>query len=264
MGVGAYISAFLERSGELRIRIGAVSRIPLYAHVTWIIAIALVYTTMYYVFRGTPLHVWLAIVSTIVVFASILVHELSHVVAARRRGFTTNSITMSFLGGLARIDGIPRTPADEAVIAIAGPALSILVGTAFLLATYGAIAASASAEVARLLIVVAAINLAIGLYNLIPVHPTDGGRLLHALLWKMRNNRHEATQISALLTFVMASALIGTAASIYLIFHRPNAIVYVIVGFILLVTAKTHYVNAKNSNADLRAGERERDPAHSG
>jgi Zn-dependent protease len=262
--VGAYISAFLERSGELRIRIGAVSRIQLYAHVTWIIAIALVYTTMYYIFRGTPLHAWLAILSTIIVFASILAHELAHVAVASRRGLATHSVTMSFLGGLARIDGIPRTPSDEAAIAIAGPALSILVGSAFLLAAYGAIAASASAEASRFLIVVAAINLAIGLYNLIPIHPTDGGRLLHALLWKLRNNRHEATQISALLTFVMASALIGTAASVYLIFHRPNAIVYVIVGFILLVTAKTHYVNAKNSNADLRAGERERDPARPG
>lgn len=108
------------------------------------------------------------------VFGSVLVHELGHALVARQLHVPVAGIELNFFGGAARMIGMPRRPADEIMIAAAGPAVSFaLGGLAMLLA---------GASGAGLLYTAAWVNLILGAFNLIPALPMDGGRILRALL----------------------------------------------------------------------------------
>ncbi|MEZ4316886.1 MAG: site-2 protease family protein [Myxococcota bacterium] len=119
-----------------------------------------------------------AFVTTVVVgvalFTSVLLHELGHALAARHYGIGTDNITLYPFGGIASITGMPRSARQELVIAIAGPAVN---GALFLA---GALLWGALGW--RVLLTVAALNLMMGLFNLIPAFPMDGGRVLRAAL----------------------------------------------------------------------------------
>ena len=107
-------------------------------------------------------------------FGSVLLHELGHALAARYYGIETAHITLYPFGGVAAISQMPRNPLQELVIAIAGPAVN---GGLFLL--FGALSLGFGSWVAGGL---ALMNLAMGMFNLIPAFPMDGGRVLRALL----------------------------------------------------------------------------------
>lgn len=115
---------------------------------------------------------------TLLAFGSVLLHELGHALMARRLGVPVSDIELHFFGGAARMTEQPRTPGDEIAIAAAGPAVS------FALAGLGlGLAALTGATVFGLLAIV---NLIIGAFNLIPAFPSDGGRILRALLARKR------------------------------------------------------------------------------
>lgn len=136
------------------------------------------------------------------VFVCVVLHELGHSLAARRFGVPTHSITLYPIGGVARLGFIPRNPRHELVIAIAGPAVNLLIACLLvpvLLLTglpgwedQAAPAYGASTYVAALLVG----NLAMILFNLIPAFPMDGGRVLRSLIaWK--GHYRLATEIAA-------------------------------------------------------------------
>jgi Zn-dependent protease len=109
-----------------------------------------------------------------IAFASVVLHELGHALVARRLGVHVAGIELGFLGGAAKMVNLPRTPRDELMIAAAGPAVSLMLGGAFI----GVGAVFASSFVAM----IGWINLVIAGFNLIPALPMDGGRILRALL----------------------------------------------------------------------------------
>ena len=110
--------------------------------------------------------------------ASVLVHELGHALVARRLGVPTASIELHFFGGAAQITGMPKRPRDEIAIAAAGPAVS------FALAGLGHGLAAVTGL--PLLSLLGWVNLALGAFNLLPVFPSDGGRILRAWLARRR------------------------------------------------------------------------------
>ena len=136
----------------------------------------------------------------IAVFACVVLHELGHAVAARRYGITTPDITLLPIGGLARLSRIPENPAEEIVIAIAGPLVNVVIAAILILilgakfdpATVTSIENSTPGFLTRL----AAVNIWLVLFNLIPAFPMDGGRVLRALL-AFRLGRRRATEIAA-------------------------------------------------------------------
>ncbi|MDF1563152.1 MAG: M50 family metallopeptidase [Deltaproteobacteria bacterium] len=146
------------------------------------------------IFGGGLPGLWL----TLLVLASVLAHELGHSVMARRLGIGIEGITLYPFGGVARMRSMPEKPRDEVIIAAAGPAVSLLLAGAFFTAFLFV--------GGELLMNLAAINAVLGIFNLIPALPMDGGRIFRALLAE-RLGFLRATTIAAKVARVAAVGL---------------------------------------------------------
>ncbi len=128
---------------------------------------------------------------------SLLAHELGHALTARQFGIATQSITLHGLGGVAKIKGEPRTAKQEFLVAIAGPAVSFFLAGAFHLVA----AVSANATMPIMLVVaflyLSYANLVLGVFNMLPGLPLDGGRILRAAVWHFKKDRNQATLVAA-------------------------------------------------------------------
>ena len=136
----------------------------------------------------------------IAIFACVLAHEYGHALAARRYGIATPDITLLPIGGVARLERMPENPVEEIVVALAGPAVNVVIaailflvlGAGFDMASLTALDSPAASLLAQL----ASLNLFLVLFNLLPAFPMDGGRVLRALL-ALRRGQAEATAIAA-------------------------------------------------------------------
>lgn len=145
----------------------------------------------------------LGLLAALGLFLSVLIHELGHALTARAYGVQTREITLWLLGGVAQLEQIPRARGAEAVIAIAGPVVSVLLSGLFaLLRTI----APPAAEGQFLLGYLSLINLSLALFNLLPALPLDGGRILRSLL-ALSKPYLEATRTAVAVSKVMAFAL---------------------------------------------------------
>ena len=128
----------------------------------------------------------------VLLYLSVLLHEASHAVVARRFGFTISSITLHFLGGMTSIEGEARRPREEFAIAVVGPLTSIAVGLA-------ALAVRPVTPDGLLLLAVEGLvvaNLLVGVLNLVPGLPLDGGRVLKSVVWRITGNVHRGTLVA--------------------------------------------------------------------
>ena len=183
-------------------RIGSISGIALYVHATFVLLLAWIAIGEYQ--RSGSLSAAInGVVFVLAVFASVVLHELGHALAARRYGIRTRDITLLPIGGVARLEHMPRDPKQELVVALAGPAVNVIIAATLYLSlrlTGGVPAFLDSASLgegflersfaARLL----AVNLWLVLFNLIPAFPMDGGRVLRALLAMRSGNYAAATE----------------------------------------------------------------------
>src|SRR5712692_9644274 len=181
--------------------IGRIFGIPLRIHISWFLVFALVVWSLarYYfpavLSQSPPWEYWvLGVVAALLLFASVLVHELGHCLVALRYRIPIAQITLFIFGGMAQIRREAPTPKAEFLIAIAGPIVSVVVGLGFWL-----LAALPGAP--PTLIAVSEhlrnINLMLAIFNLVPGYPLDGGRVLRAGLWDWSRNFHQATRYSA-------------------------------------------------------------------
>src|SRR3990170_4295051 len=188
-------------------RVGRVAGIELAIHPSWlVIAFLVTYSLAESLFprqfRGwSDAQYWLVAGATAALFfASVLAHELSHALVARRLGLKVEGITLFIFGGATTIDSDSRTPREEALIAIAGPATSLGLGGIFVAADF----AVTQPQVGALIGWLGVVNLVLGVFNLIPGFPMDGGRVLRALLWRMRGDRLVATRNAAVVGRLLA------------------------------------------------------------
>jgi Zn-dependent protease len=173
-------------------------------------------------------------------FASVLAHELSHAIVARRFGLTVEGITLFIFGGATSIDSDSRTPRDEALIALAGPAASIAIGVGFVAA--GALVGQP--QLAALAGWLGFINILLGLFNLIPGFPMDGGRVLRAVIWKARGDRLLATRNAATVGRFFAYGLIGLGAFMALSGEVFSGLWIALIGWFLSNAAEATAVQA--------------------
>jgi Zn-dependent protease/predicted transcriptional regulator len=147
--------------------------------------------------RSTAEYALMGLAGSLLFFASLLAHELSHCVVARARGIPVEGITLFVFGGMARAGGESENPSDEFLIAGVGPLASLLI--AILLGAVGWYGARAgwSIPVVVVLTQVAVLNLVLAIFNLLPGFPMDGGRILRAAVWKVTGSLTRATKVAA-------------------------------------------------------------------
>jgi Zn-dependent protease len=197
-------------------QIARVFGIPIFLHPTWVVIFLLVALTLNATIAAEAPGVgtvprWFAAVSTaLLFFGSILFHELSHSLLARRHRVPVRSITLFFFGGVAAIDQNPPTPRAEFEIAIAGPIASGLLALGF--SALGGLFAAGSAD-ALMFAWLGRINLSVAVFNLLPGLPLDGGRVLRAWLWARQGDATRATRLAARVGQLLAYALIGLGAA---------------------------------------------------
>ncbi len=169
-------------------KITRVAGIDLKIHVTFLLILAW-FGISYYVTGGTIAAAMVGIAFILAVFLFVILHELGHALTARKFGIKTIDITLLPIGGLAHIEKMPDKPIEEFWVAIAGPAVNFFFAVAFgaAIALSGSLSSLTLANIFSLnstsfLGQLAAVNLFLGLFNLIPAFPMDGGRILRALL----------------------------------------------------------------------------------
>jgi Zn-dependent protease len=176
------------------IRVGNLFGIPFFVNVSWFIVLALM-TINYGGSLGAQFPQLgvigafsLGLIASLLLFASVLAHELGHSFVAIRQGIDVKSITLFLFGGLASLDKEAKTPSGAFSIAIAGPLVSLM-----LFAAFTALAASSmiGGSIGAVVNLLAYINLALALFNLIPGLPLDGGNVLKAAVWKLTGNPYK-------------------------------------------------------------------------
>lgn len=172
------------------IRVGNLFGIPFYVNPSWFLVLGLV--TLSYggqlaqfpqLYGITP---WLlGFVAALLLFSSVVAHELGHSFVALSQGIEVKSITLFLFGGLASLEKESETPLEAFLVAIAGPVVSLLL---FVLFLFIGANLTLSAPLAAIVSLLAYINLALALFNLIPGLPLDGGNVLKAIVWKITGN----------------------------------------------------------------------------
>jgi Zn-dependent protease len=191
-------------------RIGRVAGIDISIHPSWLVIAALLTFSLAQgsirtVFPGlAPGLLWIAgAAAAILFFASVVAHELSHAILARRFGMQVRGITLFIFGGATELEGDARSPRDEAIMAAAGPATSLAIGVVLI-----GLGLVIPQPLGGLISSLGAINIALGIFNLVPGFPLDGGRILRALIWQLRGDRIAATGNAALVGRLIAYGLI--------------------------------------------------------
>ena len=140
------------------------------------------------------------VIFLLLLFACVLAHEFGHIFAARRYGIRTPEVTLWPIGGVASLERIPDKPREELVVALAGPAVNVVIAAVLIAIVGSGLDGAAMADLenprAGLLVRLAGANIFLVLFNLIPAFPMDGGRVLRAIL-AMRRSHAEATRIAA-------------------------------------------------------------------
>jgi len=226
-----------------RITIGTLAGIEVRLHRSWAIIALLVAWSFWNRFVllgfGAISAVIMGVLGALLFFLSVLFHEFAHALEAQHRGVEVSGITLFLFGGVTEMSGQVRRPRDEFALTAVGPFSSIVLAAAFgLVAVYsGRLGFSAVAQVAGLL---GWINLALGLFNLLPGAPLDGGRILRSLVWAVTGDRRRALRVAARMGQLIG-ALIASLGVLQLLLV-PGGVVggiwLVVIGGFLAVAAQ--------------------------
>ncbi|GAA3101934.1 site-2 protease family protein [Streptosporangium carneum] len=194
--------------------------IPVYVSPTWFIVAAFITFTFQQLVSSwlpdlsTPLTYVVSFAFAVLLYLSVLLHELAHCVVARMYGLPVRRITLYLLGGVSEIEREPETPGREFMVAFAGPLLSLgLAAVGFF--AYRFIDPASITGVLVLQLWWA--NLIVGIFNLLPGLPLDGGRMLRAGVWKATSNAGSGTVVAAWVGRVLAVALVAVPVGLALI-----------------------------------------------
>ncbi len=213
------------------LNLGRYAGIPVRAHWSMALVAALFGTNLAAVLGIIP-----GLIATVAFFASILAHEFGHAIVARHYGVQTESIDLWALGGVARLDRESPTPKADGLIALAGPAVSLLIGAV----TFG----MAFVLDSQVLGWVGFVNLVLAVFNMLPGAPLDGGRVLRAWRWARTGNKYQAMRdaghagrvlgwgMAGLGLFMMLNGLPGIFVAVTGVFIAMNARAEIMASFI--------------------------------
>jgi Zn-dependent protease len=189
------------------------SLLPLLALLVWQLAEAVFPATNPGL--GSGAYLLMGLISALAFAVSILAHEFGHATQARREGMTIHSITLWLFGGVARFEGFFPSGAAEIRVALAGPAVSIVLGAALLgVAQIGSIPDAPSTVIWWL----AMINLILGVFNMLPALPLDGGRTFRGIVWAITGDLTRATRVAMGVSRVLAFGVIAVGLTLAISF----------------------------------------------
>ena len=186
----------------------------------------------------------MAIVTSVLFFAAIVAHELSHALVARRRGLPVRSITLFALGGVAQLEKDATDATTEFLVSIVGPIASAIIGFVCLLLAWvlgWTVMAEPATPLTAMLVWLGYINIGLAVFNLLPGFPMDGGRILRALIWWCTGSAERATRVASMTGQFIAFAFI--IFGIFRFFRGAgfNGIWMAFIGWFLLNAAKAAY-----------------------
>jgi Zn-dependent protease/predicted transcriptional regulator len=199
------------------LRIGRILGIPIYVHASWFIIFVLITSMLGMQFKQehpqwTSVQHWtVGVITSLLFFASVLFHELSHSMVARIYKIRVISITLFVFGGVARLGREPAKPIQEFNIAIAGPIASLVLAAGFLSLT---LVFPYSQMVGALAVWLGKTNAGLALFNLLPGFPLDGGRVFRAIAWGVTKDFARATKVAGLSGKVVAYGMIILGAGV--------------------------------------------------
>ncbi|CAM2992613.1 site-2 protease family protein [Mycobacterium intermedium] len=189
---------------------------------------------------------WLAgVCGALVLLASLLAHELAHAIAARRAGLNVKGVTLWIVGGVTAIEDEAKTPDAAFRIAIAGPATSLALSAAFAAGAITLDAMWAPVIVVSVAWWLAAVNLLLGVFNLLPGAPLDGGRVVQARLWRRHGDKVRATIAAAHSGRVVAIVLITLGLAEFLLGGIIGGVWLAFIGWFILMAAREEEEDAK-------------------
>jgi Zn-dependent protease/CBS domain-containing protein len=225
-------------------RIGKIAGIDIDIHVSWIIILVLLTVSLatgwfpqLYPGWSTATYWLIAFLSSLLLFVSVLLHELAHSLVARRRGLPVKSITLFIFGGVSNIEREPKSPGIEFQISFVGPLTSLVIGVLCFLLQVPLRGSNSPLE--GILYYLAVTNVLLGLFNLIPGFPLDGGRVLRSIVWRLTGNLGQATRVASLTGQVIAYLVILLGIWIFFAGDILNGIWLGFIGWFLLSAAQS-------------------------
>jgi Zn-dependent protease/predicted transcriptional regulator len=168
----------------------------------------------------------------------LLAHELAHALVARRAGLPVEGITLWALGGVSKLGGDSPDAPTELRIAVVGPLTSLALGLLFFAITVSGAALGVPDLLVATLGWLATINVVLGLFNLIPAFPLDGGRVLRAILWKSHGDRLRATRTASTAGRVFGYALVGLGVVAFMSGLVVNGLWLALLGWFVINIAR--------------------------
>jgi stage IV sporulation protein FB len=185
--------------------VGRIAGTEIRIHITFLLLLIWIFAANYA--RGGADEAWSSLIFILLLFACVLLHEYGHILTARAFGVATPDVTLLPIGGVARLERIPEKPREEFLVAIAGPAVNVVIALVLVVVFGANLSAShlSTVESAGISMIdrLAIVNVFLVVFNLIPAFPMDGGRVLRALL-AIPLGFVRATQVAASIGQVLA------------------------------------------------------------
>lgn len=248
-GPGSSLGGPAQRHDPGTLRVGSIGGIDVLVRSSWLLVAALIaYLMAPQVEAVAPglggLKYVAGVAFAVLLTLSLLLHEVSHALVAKRFGIGVRSITLHFIGGVTAIDGEPENPRQELAISAIGPLTSLVLGGA----AYALLQVTPEGLLAFVVAGLAGANIFVGVLNLIPGMPLDGGRVLRAAVWKLTGNPNRATAVAGWAGRVVAAAVLVSPVLLGLAGYTIDAtdfILAVIFGWFLWSAATAAIASAK-------------------
>lgn len=231
-----------------RFKILTLAGFPVYIDLSWfVIAVLIVWSLATGVFpmrhEGlSETSAWImGAAGALGLFASIVLHELGHAIAARRCRVRIRAITLFLFGGVAEMQDEPPSAKAELLIALAGPLVSVALAVAGFAAGAVAAAIGARVEITGVLSYLGAINALLVAFNMLPAFPLDGGRALRAALWWRRDNLRSATRTTSRLGALFGAGFVGLGVASVLLGEFVGGMWWFLIGLFLRRAAHASY-----------------------
>jgi len=224
----------------LSFRVGRLAGFQIAIHYSWLLIFGLIllilstgYMPLNYPGLSTIAYWIIGLIATVLLFASVLFHELCHSIVARRYGLPITRITLFFFGGVSEMAEEPQDPRVELKMAVAGPASSILLAVAFGLAAFVGSYTRMPSEVVAPLEYGFWINTFLAGFNLLPGFPMDGGRVLRSAIWIWKKDIVKATRTATTIGVGLAYLMIGGGFLLSLMGLWANGLWLIFIGLFI-------------------------------